>query len=155
MLDKDHSEASSISTIMRIFPDEEASEAWFKERRWPDGIRCPQCGSTDVQIGAKHKTMPYRCREKKCAKRFSAKTGTVLEGSKLGFQAWMIATFLLSTSPESISSMNLHRELNINPRSAWFVAHRLRVALAVKRGEGVRSRESIPNDWLPPGTRSK
>ena len=124
----------SISTIMKIFPDDKTSEAWFMGRRWPDGIHCPDCGSANVQTGAKHKTMPYRCREKECAKRFSAKTGTVMEGSKLGFQAWMIAAFLLSTSCEAISSMKLHRDLNVNQRSAWFLAHRLRVALAAKSG---------------------
>ncbi len=78
--------------------------------------------------------MSYRCREKGCAKRFSAKTGTVMEGSKLGFQTWMVATLLLSTNPKSVSSMQLHRDLNINQRSAWFLAHRLRVALATQRG---------------------
>ena len=85
-----------------------------------------------MQTGAKHKTMPFRCREKECAKRFSAKTGTVMEGSKLGFQVWMTATYLLSTSLKSVSSMKLHRDLKINQRSAWFLAHRLRVALAQK-----------------------
>ena len=115
---------------MRKFPDDATAEAWFIGRRWPDGLHCPHCGSVNVQTGAKHKTMPYRCREKECAKRFSAKTGTVMEGSKLGFQVWMIATFLLSTNLKSVSSMKLHRDLNINQRSAWFLAHRLRTALA-------------------------
>ena len=73
--------------------------------------------------------MPYRCREKECAKRFSPKTGTVMEGSKLGFQVWMIATFLLSTNLKSVSSMKLHRDLEIAQKSAWFLAHRLRRAL--------------------------
>lgn len=78
--------------------------------------------------------MPYRCREKECGKRFSAKTGTVMESSKLGFQVWMIATYLMTTSLKSVSSMKLHRDLNINQRSAWFLAHRLRVALAAEGG---------------------
>ena len=93
------------------------------------GVACPHCGSTNVQSGTKHKTMPYRCREKECAKRFSAKTGTVMEGSKLGLQVWMIATFLLSTNLKSVSSMKLHRDLEITQKSAWFLAHRLRRAL--------------------------
>ncbi len=72
--------------------------------------------------------------EKECAKRFSAKTGTVMKGSKLGFQVWMVATFLLSINLKSVSSMKLHRDLSINQRSAWFLAHRLRIALAEKGG---------------------
>ena len=114
---------------MRRFSDDASAEAYFVEQRWPNGVACPHCGSTNVQSGTKHKTMPYRCREKECAKRFSAKTGTVMEGSKLGFQVWMIATFLLSTNLKSVSSMKLHRDLEITQKTAWFLAHRLRRAL--------------------------
>ena len=53
-----------------------------------------------------------------------------MEGSKLGFQVWVIATYLMSTNLKSVSSMKLHRDLEINQRSAWFLAHRLRVALS-------------------------
>ena len=127
-------EGISLVEIFRMFPDDATAEAWFVARRWPTGIACPHCGSLNVQTGAKHKTMPYRCREKECAKRFSPKTGTVMEGSKLGLQTWMIATYLLSTSLKSVSSMKLHRDLEINQRSAWFLAHRLRVALAQEGG---------------------
>ena len=119
----------SLIEIMRKFPDDETAEAYFVEQRWPNGVACPHCGSTNVQSGTAHKTMPYRCREKECAKRFSPKTGTVMEGSKLGFQVWMIATFLLSTNLKSVSSMKLHRDLEITQKSAWFLAHRLRRAL--------------------------
>ncbi len=131
---KSHRTGISLVEIMRQFPDDATAEAWFVERRWPDGVTCPYCGSTNVQTGAKHRTMPYRCREKECAKRFSAKTGTVMEGSKLGFQVWMIATYQLSTSLKSVSSMKLSRDLEINQRSAWLLAHRLRVALSQKGG---------------------
>ena len=131
---KSDREGISLVEIFRMFPDAATAEAWFVAKRWPGGTCCPHCGSLNVQTGAKHKTMPYRCREKECAKRFSPKTGTVMEGSKLGLQVWMIATYLLSTSLKSVSSMELHRDLNINQRSAWFLAHRLRVALAQEGG---------------------
>ena len=52
-----------------------------------------------------------------------------MEGSKLGFQVWMIATFLLSTNLKSVSSMKLHRDLEITQKTAWFLAHRIRRAL--------------------------
>ena len=131
---KSFREGISLVQIFRMFPDDATAEAWFVARRWPTGVACPHCGSLNVQTGAKHATMPYRCREKQCAKRFSAKTGTVMEGSKLGLQVWMIATYLVSTSLKSVSSMKLHRDLTINQRSAWFLAHRLRVALTQESG---------------------
>ena len=119
----------STKEIFKMFPDDATAEAWFVKQRWPVGVCCPHCGSLNVQTGAKHKTMPYRCREKECAKRFSAKTGTVMEGSKIGFQDWMIATYMFTTSLKSVSSMKLHREFGITQKSAWFMAHRLRKAL--------------------------
>ncbi len=124
----------TLKQFIEKFPDNATAEAWIIEHRWPQGVYCPYCGSYNVQTGAKHKTMPFRCRETECAKRFSTKTGTVMEGSKIGFQDWLIAAFLLTTSLKSVSSMKLHRDLGITQKSAWFLAHRLRIALASENG---------------------
>ena len=111
--------------MFRMFPDDAAAERWFVAQRWPDGIIvCHRCGSERVLTGAQHKTMPYRCRD--CRKRFSVRTGTVMEDSKLGFQVWAIAIYMLTTSLKGVSSMKLYRELAITQKSAWFLAHRLR-----------------------------
>ena len=64
------------------FPDDATAEAWFVEARWPEGVTCPHCGSANVKTGAQHHSMPFRCRQKGCAKRFSTRTGTVMECSK-------------------------------------------------------------------------
>ena len=131
---KAHRQGVSLIEIMDMFPDDVTAEKWFINRRWPNGIVCPECGSVNVNPNAKHKTMPFRCREKECGKRFSAKTGTVMEGSKLGFRVWALAIYQLTTNLKSVSSMKLHRDLKINQRSAWFLAHRLRTAIAAKGG---------------------
>ena len=107
-----------------MFPNNEAAERWFVQSRWPHGVACHYCESVNVLAGAKHKTMPFRCRD--CRKRFSAKTGTPLEGSNLGFQKWVIAIYLLTTNLKGVSSMKLHRDLEITQKSAWHLAHRLR-----------------------------
>ena len=124
---KAHRKGISLVEIMRMFPDDTTAEAWFAKSRWPGGPACPHCGSTRVQSGAAHK-MPYRCREKECRKRFSVKTGTLMQASNLGYQVWAIAIYLSLTSLKSVSSMKLHRDLNITQKSAWFLAHRLRKA---------------------------
>ena len=132
---KHYRKGITLKEVFKMFPDDVTAEAWFVEQRWTDGVTCPHCGSSNVQTGAKHKTMPYRCREKTCAKRFSAKTGTIMEGSNIGFQDWMIGTYLLTTSLKSVSSMKLHRELGITQKSAWFMAHRLRKAIETEQWE--------------------
>ena len=125
----------SLKALFRAFPDDRTAERWFIETRWPDGIACHYCGSVNVQVGCKHKTMPFRCREKGCAKRFSVRTGTVMQSSKLGFQVWAIAGYLMSTNLKGISSMKLHREVDITQKSAWHLAHRLRDTFAGRDGE--------------------
>jgi len=123
---KSHRKGLTLKALFKMFPDDATAEKWFAEQRWPEGPHCPYCGSTNVQSGAKHKTMPYRCREKVCAKRFSVRTKTPMESSKLGFQTWAIALYQVTTNLKGVSSMKLHRDLGITQRSAWFLAHRLR-----------------------------
>ena len=116
----------TLTELIRFFPDDATAERFFADERWPNGVGCPYCGSTNVQSGAAHKTMPYRCRD--CRKRFSVKTGTVMEASNLGYQIWALAAYLLTSSIKGVSSMKLHRDLGITQKSAWHLAHRLRQA---------------------------
>ena len=117
----------TLKKMLKMFPDDETAEQWFIKQRWPNGMCCPICGSTNVQSGCKHKTMPYRCREKECQKKFSVKTGTVMECAKVGYQDWLIGAFLLMTSLKSVSSMKLHRDIGVTQKTAWFLAHRLSI----------------------------
>ena len=132
---KRYRKGMSLIQIMWEFPDDATAEQWFINERWGDKPCCPHCGSENVQSGTKHKTMPYRCREKECAKRFSIKTGTVMESSKLGYQTWAIAIYLLTTSLKGVSSMKLHRDLDITQKSAWHLAHRIRASLGEPDGQ--------------------
>ena len=117
----------TLRELFDRFPDNATAEQWFAEERWHGEEHCPYCGTTNVQSGAAHKTMPYRCRE--CGKRFSVKTKTVMEGSNLGYQTWAMAIYLLSTSLKGVSSMKLHRDLGVTQKTAWHLAHRIRRAL--------------------------
>ena len=116
----------SLVDIIKMFTDDDTAEKWFAEQRWGDEPHCPYCGTTNIQSGSKHKTMPYRCRDNNCGKRFSVKTATVMQSSNLGYQTWAIAIYLLTTSIKGVSSMKLHRDLGITQKSAWHLAHRLR-----------------------------
>ena len=121
---KHYRKGLTLAEFFRKFPDDAAAEAWFAETRWPDGPRCPHCDSERVQSKAAHKTMPYRCRD--CRKRFSTRTGTVMGESKLGYQTWALATYLLTTGIKGTSSLKLHRDLGITQKTAWHLAHRIR-----------------------------
>ena len=116
----------SLVEISRMFPDDKTAEAWFAHRRWHGEPDCPVCGSLNVQSHCRHKTMPYRCRERACGKKFSVRTGTIMEGSNLGYQTWAVVIHLLTTSLKGVSSMKLHRDLGVTRKTAWYLAHRIR-----------------------------
>ena len=121
----------SLRKVFQMFPDDATAEEWIISVRWPDGVTCPYCGSDKVRDGANHPTMRFRCRGgngKRCYKFFSHRTKTLMEGSNLGPQIWVIATYLLSTSIKGTSGMKLHRDLDISYKSTWFLSHRIREA---------------------------
>ena len=126
MAGKSDRKGITLAELFGMFPDDETAERWFAEQKWGGEPYCSHCESTNVQVGAKHPTMPYRCRD--CRRRFSVRTGTVMEGSHLGYQKWAIAIYLLTTSLKGVSSLKLHRDLGITQKSAWHLAHRLRRA---------------------------
>ena len=138
---KAHRSGITLMQLIQKFPDDATAESWFVDARWPEGIICPHCGSSNVNPNAKHPSMPYRCRERNCRKRFSIKTGTVMECSNLGYQVWAIAIFLIATNLKGISSMKLHRDLGVTQKTAWFLAHRIR--------ETWKINDSSCLNWLP------
>ena len=119
-----HRKGLSLPEVIRLFPDDATAEQWFAETRWPNGPQCPNCGSWNIQTGAAHKSMPYRCRA--CRKRFSVRSKTVMAESNLGFQVWVLAIYLLTTGIKGTSSMKLHRDLGVTQKTAWHLAHRIR-----------------------------
>ena len=120
----------SLAELISMDPNFTTTERWFAERRWGGEPWCPYCGSLNIQSGAKHNTMPYRCRDKECRKRFSVKTGTIMEGSNLNYQTWAKAIYLITTYSQKVSSMKLHSDLKVTEKSARHLANRLRKAWA-------------------------
>ena len=129
---KSYRKGLALKELFKMFPNDEVAEKWFVQSRWPNGVTCPYCKSEKVREKVKHPTMPYRCRS--CYKYFSVKTGTVMQSSKLGYQTWALATYLMMTNIKGVSSMRLHRELKIAQKNAWHLAHRIRESWDKKNG---------------------
>jgi transposase-like protein len=113
-----------------IFRDEDKAREWLEAQRWPDGPVCPHCGVINEATLLKGKsTRPglYKCRA--CLKPFSATVGTVFERSKIPLHKWLLATVLLTSSKKGFSSHQIHRQLNVTYKTAWFMAHRIRKAM--------------------------
>ena len=106
-----------------MFPDNDAARQWFESRIWRDGRRCSRC-SYDQTVVSKHTAMPYYCAG--CKKRFSVKTGTMMEASNINYQKWVIVTYQFTTNLKGASSMKIHQDFKITQKSTWFMVHRLR-----------------------------
>ncbi len=125
--EENHRQGISLIELQKMFPTEEAAADWFADKRWGNGYRpCPICNHEHT-AEVKNGPLPYRC--KGCWKYFSVRTGTVLECSKVSLQNWAYALYLCTTNLKGISSMELHRDIGVPPKTAWFMLHRIREAL--------------------------
>ncbi len=125
---KHYRKGLSLSELMLKFPDDESARKWIEGIVWPNGPRCPHCGTSNVQSGIKHKSMTHRCRECTGNPRFSVRVNSILQNSRLGYRVWAIAAYLVTTNLKGVSSMKLHRDLGITQKSAWYVLNRIRKA---------------------------
>ena len=116
----------SIFKVMEMFSGHAKAEAWFAGLRWPDGVSCPHCQSKSFNYPASHPSMPYRCRD--CGKRFSVRTGTLMANTKLGYQTWALALYVMVTDIHGTSSLKLSRDLELTQKVAWHLGHRIRSA---------------------------
>ena len=129
---RSHRKGISLIELFEMFPDNETAERWWVANRWPNGVVCPECGSLNIQHRETRKPQPYRRRD--CRYDFSARTGSLMQGSPLGFRKWAIAIYLLTTGIKGTSSMKLHRDLKVTQKTAWFIAHRIRETWAESSG---------------------
>ena len=116
-----------ITEFFRRYPDDCASESQFEKWRWAHGVVCPHCESDRVTRVASRRPMPYRCRA--CRRHFSVTSQTVMHGSKLGAQTWLLGLFLIVANPKGRSSVQLAADLGVTQKTAWHLAHRIRAAL--------------------------
>ena len=114
-----------------IFTDETAARKHLEAIRWPEGPVCPYCGVTDQSKALGGESMGdgwYHCAA--CRKKYTVRVGSVYERSHIPLHKWVLATHLMAASKKGISAHQLHRMLGITYKSAWFMAMRIREAMA-------------------------
>jgi transposase-like protein len=119
----------TLVEAVRYFSTADFATEYFAKMRWPSGVCCPHCGSTDVAYLANQRR--WQCREKHPRRQFSAKVGTIFEESPLGLDKWFVAVWCITNAKNGISSCELARALGVTQKSAWFMLHRVRHAMHV------------------------
>jgi len=120
-----------------IYTDENKAREHLEALRWPDGPVCPHCGTVGNAAALNGKsTRPgvYKCRD--CRKPFSVTVGTVFERSKIPLNKWLLANHMLTSGKKGTSSHQIHRTLGVTYKTAWFMTHRIREAMAPAKDAG-------------------
>jgi transposase-like protein len=113
--------------------DEAAAYKWVEARVWPNGRVCPHCGVVDNSGALKGKSTRigvYKCYEGSCRKPFTVKVGTIFEASHIKMHIWLQAMHIMASSKKGFSSNQFARMLGVDLKTAWFMSHRIRLAMA-------------------------
>src|SRR6185312_6508805 len=142
----------TLMEAVTYFADPNRCHEYMKSIKWPDGrISCPQCGG--LEVGEIKSRRMFQCKAKGCRKQFSVKVGTIFEDSPLPLQKWFVAVWSITNAKNGISSCELGRAIGVTQKSAWFMLHRIR--LAMKTGTFARIKGEIEADETFVGGLSK
>jgi transposase-like protein len=119
---------TTLIQAVRFFGDPDVCLAAAIQLRWGGGpVACPTCGATDVHFIATRRI--WRCSQQHDRRQFSVKIGTVMEDSPIPLDKWMVSIWLLANAKNGISSYELGRAIGVTQKTAWFLLHRIRLAM--------------------------
>jgi transposase-like protein len=117
----------TLIDAVRFFKNADNCREFMVTIRWPDGIKCPTCGSEKVGFLANQGR--WQCSSKHPKRQFSVKVGTIFEDSPIGLDKWLPAVWLLVNCKKGISSYEVARDLDVTQKTAWFMLQRIRLAM--------------------------
>ncbi len=127
------SRPKTLQDAILYYSDPKNCIADMVAQRWPDGVViCPTCGRNDVTW--QEKAQVWQCKSKHSKRKFSVKVGTIYEDSPIKLDKWLMATWLLANCKNGVSSYEIARAIGVTQKSAWFMLHRIRLAMSDNDG---------------------
>ncbi len=120
-------EPTNLQEAILYFASPDNCLNYLISRRWPEGVVCPVCGSTSLTFVPSRRV--WQCKTRHPRYQFSVKVGTILEESPIALDKWLTAIWMVANNKAPVSSYDVRRVLNITQKSAWFMLHRIRLAL--------------------------
>jgi transposase-like protein len=117
----------TLQDAILYFSNPNNCREYLVAHRWSNGVTCPRCGSTNVLFQPKYNR--WQCGSKHDLRQFTAKTGTIFEDSPLGLDKWLVAMWQVVNCNNGVSSYEIHRAVGVTQKTAWFMGHRIRLAL--------------------------
>lgn len=122
-------EPSTLQEAIVYFSNPASCREYVVARRWPDGVTCPICESENVAFLEKYNR--WQCNNRHDRRQFTIKTGTIFEDSPLGLDKWLCAMWQVVNCKNGVSSYEVHRAIGVTQKTAWFMDHRIRLALSM------------------------
>ncbi len=132
-MDADRSPKTLIEAV-KFFANPDNCREYMVARRWPNGVACPQCGSTSVYFDKGRNG--WECKTRHPKRKFTLKTGTIFEDSPLGLDKWLPAVWMIANCKNGVGSHELARSLSVTQKTAWFMLQRIRLAMQDENGGG-------------------
>ena len=120
-------EPETLQEAVVYFSSPQNCLEYLAAKRWPNGATCPTCGSPKVKFNVGHHV--WQCSSHHPKRQFSVKVGTIFEDSAIGLDKWLVAVWMLTNDKNGISSYEIARALGVTQKTAWFMMHRIRLAL--------------------------
>lgn len=117
----------TLADAIRYFANFENCKDFMVARRWPNGVTCPTCGSKSVYFDASRKG--WECKTRHPKRKFTLKTGTIFEDSPLGLEKWLPVVWMIANCKNGVSSHEIGRSIGVTQKTAWFMLHRVRLAM--------------------------
>jgi len=117
----------TLLEAVKHFESFDNCKTFMVSRRWPNGVTCPTCGSVNVYWDSSRKG--WECKTRHPKRKFTLKTGTIFEDSPIGLDKWLPAVWMIANMKNGVSSHELARALGVTQKTAWFMLHRIRLAM--------------------------
>ncbi len=117
----------TLQQAIKYYSNPDTCIDFIVSRRWPNGVECPTCGRKDVRFISTRRM--WECKDKHPKRQFSVKVGTIFEDSAIPLDKWLIAIWMIANCENGVSSYEIGRALGITQKSAWFMLHRIRLAM--------------------------
>jgi transposase-like protein len=117
----------TLLQAVKYFANPDNCREYLVARRWPNGVTCPTCGSKTVYFDRSRNG--WECKTRHPKRKFTLKTGTIFEDSPLGLDKWLPTVWMIANCKNGVSSWEIHRAIGVTQKTAWFMLHRIRLAM--------------------------
>jgi len=143
-MNADNTSPNTLMGAINYFADVDIATAFLAGIRWPDGVACPHCAGKNCPFVKSRRI--WQCKD--CRKQFSVKVGSIFEDSPIPLSHWLPAMWMLVNCKNGISSYEIARDLGVTQKSAWFMLHRLRLAIQSKSFEKIGGKVEIDETYI-------